>query len=137
MPGIITRTRSQADVVLSKGLGSDSSQSKLGNTSLKFGKTSLSRKLLQGSINDQKEACLTRFNDKYPNDQAKEIQIETTVSIINGRTTFLLAGTGFGKSRIPELFFHMFAKVNKPVILVLNPLDALGNNQVRFKCDEH
>ena len=64
-------------------------------------------------------------------DQAKEPQIERVLSLLNGHNTFLLAGTGFGKSRVPEMLFHMFPKVSKPVVLVLNPLDTLGNNQVR------
>jgi superfamily II DNA helicase RecQ len=44
-----------------------------------------------------------------------------------------MAGTGFGKSRVPELYVHLFVKSSKPVVLVLKPLDALGDNQVREK----
>lgn len=131
MAGGLTRTRSKTGGELSKGLVSNSSQEKLCSTRLRVGKMSLSKRLIRSTTLEQEEACLVRFNEKYPDDKAKDIQIETTVSIMKGRMTFLLAGTGFGKSCIAELYFHMFSKVNKPVILVLNPLDALGNNQVR------
>ncbi|OAV98576.1 hypothetical protein PTTG_11873 [Puccinia triticina 1-1 BBBD Race 1] len=46
---------------------------------------------------------------------------------------FVLAGTGYGKSRIAELYFHLYAPEKKPVVLVLNPLDSLGEDQVREK----
>lgn len=127
----MTRTRSNAEVELSKGLDTASNRRRNCHGSLKIGKASLTKKLLQSSIVEQREACLARFNDKYSKDKAKDIQIEATLSLIKRKTTFLLAGTGFGKSRIAELFFQMFPKVNQPVIMVLNPLDALGNNQVR------
>ncbi|KAA1087356.1 ATP-dependent DNA helicase sgs1 [Puccinia graminis f. sp. tritici] len=35
---------------------------------------------------------------------AKELQIETVFHLARGMNTFLLAGTGFGKSRIPEIY---------------------------------
>ncbi|OAV99991.1 hypothetical protein PTTG_01406 [Puccinia triticina 1-1 BBBD Race 1] len=44
-----------------------------------------------------------------------------------------MAGTGFGKSRIPKIYFRLLPQNIKPVILVLNPLDALGENQVEEK----
>ncbi|PLW16376.1 hypothetical protein PCANC_27112 [Puccinia coronata f. sp. avenae] len=43
-----------------------------------------------------------------------------------------MAGTGFGKSRIAEMYLSLFA-AKDGVILVLNPLDALGDNQVAEK----
>lgn len=90
----------------------------------------LSQKLIDSSLHDQTMAVVSRFTKKYPTDNIKDEQIKTVVSLMNGDNTFLLAGTGFGKSRVPELFFHMFRKGKKPVILVLNPLDSLGDNQV-------
>jgi hypothetical protein len=49
----------------------------------------------------------------------------------------VLAATGFGKSRITELYLHLMPKDRKGnilgVVVVLNPLDALGNNQVEEK----
>ncbi|PLW51942.1 hypothetical protein PCASD_00919 [Puccinia coronata f. sp. avenae] len=47
--------------------------------------------------------------------------------------TFVLAGTGFGKTRIAEIYLRLFKPYQKPVIVVLNPLDALGDNQVEEK----
>jgi ABC-type cobalamin/Fe3+-siderophores transport system ATPase subunit len=41
-------------------------------------------------------------------------------------------GTGFGKSCIAEMYLSLFA-TKDGVILVLNPLDALGDNQLAKK----
>lgn len=100
-------------------------------TQVKIYKPSITKKLAGSDIEGQKRLVLARFKEKSPTDEAKSPQIESVVSLINGNNTFLLAGTGFGKSRVPEMFFNMFPKVSKPVVLVLNPLDTLGNNQVR------
>ncbi|PLW05411.1 hypothetical protein PCANC_26970 [Puccinia coronata f. sp. avenae] len=35
---------------------------------------------------------------------SKPLQVDTVLNLIRGRNTFLLAATGFGKSRIPEIF---------------------------------
>ncbi|KAA1074366.1 ATP-dependent DNA helicase sgs1 [Puccinia graminis f. sp. tritici] len=64
---------------------------------------------------------------------AKDLQIETVSNLARGDNTFLLAGTGFGKSRIPEIYHKLHRKDSNAVILVLNPLDALGDNQVLEK----
>lgn len=66
----------------------------------------------------------------YP---ARPKQIESVINLINGRTTFLLAGTGFGKSRIPELLYHMYEEADSPIVLSMNPLDSLGDDQVLEK----
>ncbi|POW04952.1 hypothetical protein PSTT_10055 [Puccinia striiformis] len=65
--------------------------------------------------------------------EAKPLQIDAVVNLVRGRNTFLLAGTGYGKSRIPELYYRTLPSREKPVILVLNPLDTLGDNQVLEK----
>jgi superfamily II DNA helicase RecQ len=52
--------------------------------------------------------------------------------LVHSEHTFVLAGTGFGKSRIAEIYLRLFKPYQKPVIVVLNPLDALGDNQVRL-----
>jgi superfamily II DNA helicase RecQ len=70
---------------------------------------------------------------KYYNQEAKPQQIDALLNLVRGRNTFLLAGTGFGKSRIPELYFRTLPIKEKAVILVLNPLDSLGDNQVLEK----
>ncbi|PLW17289.1 hypothetical protein PCASD_18370 [Puccinia coronata f. sp. avenae] len=64
---------------------------------------------------------------------AKHLQTKAVVNLVRGKNTFLLAGTGFGKSRIPEMFYELIPKHTGAVILVLNPLDSLGNNQVSEK----
>ncbi|PLW08418.1 hypothetical protein PCANC_26309, partial [Puccinia coronata f. sp. avenae] len=64
---------------------------------------------------------------------AKVLQVDTVTSLANGRNTFLLAGTGFGKSRIAEMYYQLIPGRYKAVVLVLNPLDTLGDNQVLEK----
>ncbi|KAA1139300.1 ATP-dependent DNA helicase sgs1 [Puccinia graminis f. sp. tritici] len=64
---------------------------------------------------------------------AKDLQIEAVYHLANGSNTFVLAGTGFGKSRIPEIYHLLHPKPSSAVIVVLNPLDALGDNQVLEK----
>lgn len=53
-------------------------------------------------------------------------QIEVMVNLIRGRTTFLLAGTGFRKSQVPELFYLAHENSYAPILLSINPLDTLG-----------
>ncbi|EFP74574.2 uncharacterized protein PGTG_00530 [Puccinia graminis f. sp. tritici CRL 75-36-700-3] len=64
---------------------------------------------------------------------AKDLQIEAVYHLANGSNTFVLAGTGFGKSQIPEIYHMLHPKPSNAVIVVLNPLDALGDNQVLEK----
>jgi superfamily II DNA helicase RecQ len=45
----------------------------------------------------------------------------------------LHAGTGFGKSRVAKMYYDLVPKHIKGIVLVLNPLDVLGNNQVSEK----
>lgn len=64
----------------------------------------------------------------------KDEQNESAVHLLHGRPVFLLAGTGFGKSRVPEVFYlaHDHTKF-APIILSINPLDTLGDDQVSKK----
>jgi superfamily II DNA helicase RecQ len=64
---------------------------------------------------------------------AKPLQIDTVLNLARGRNVMLHAGTGFGKSRVAEMYYDLVPKHIKAVVLVLNPLDALGNNQVSEK----
>ncbi|OAV89972.1 hypothetical protein PTTG_28474 [Puccinia triticina 1-1 BBBD Race 1] len=66
-------------------------------------------------------------------EQPKDLQIQTVASLVRWQHSFVLAGTGYGKSRIPEMYYKLFPNVHKPVTLVLNPLDSLGDDQVREK----
>ncbi|OAV90352.1 hypothetical protein PTTG_28353 [Puccinia triticina 1-1 BBBD Race 1] len=70
---------------------------------------------------------------KFYGQPSKPLQTDTVLNLVNGRNTFLLAGTGFGKSRIAKLYYKMIPKSNRAVVLVLNPLDSLGDNQVYEK----
>ncbi|EGG08532.1 uncharacterized protein MELLADRAFT_104963 [Melampsora larici-populina 98AG31] len=63
----------------------------------------------------------------YP---ARPQQEDTVLPLLKGITSFLLAGTGFGKSRVPELFYLAHEPTSKPIILSINPLKGLGNDQV-------
>jgi superfamily II DNA helicase RecQ len=69
--------------------------------------------------------------------EPKKIQVETVMNLLRGRNTFLLAATGFGKSRISEMYLDLLPKDRHGrilgVVVVLNPLDALGDNQVEEK----
>jgi superfamily II DNA helicase RecQ len=64
---------------------------------------------------------------------AKCLQIDAVANLVSGRNTFVLAGTGYGKSRIAEIYFSMIPMKSDAVILTLNPLDSLGDNQVYEK----
>jgi superfamily II RNA helicase len=44
----------------------------------------------------------------------KKLQINTVCNLARGYHSFVLAGTGYGKSRIGELYFHMYAPQRKP-----------------------
>ncbi|POW21598.1 hypothetical protein PSHT_02130 [Puccinia striiformis] len=66
-------------------------------------------------------------------DEAKEIQISAVVNLVRRRNTFVLAGTGYGKSRIAEMYWDLFPNYKKAIVLSLNPLDTLGDNQVEEK----
>lgn len=100
------------------------------SSGLMIDRPALSLKLRDGSVDIQKEGVRQKFKEKYKSQEPKDLQINAVVSLMNKDNTFVLAGTGYGKTRIAELFYHMYKKVQKPVVLVLNPLDALGDNQV-------
>ncbi|EFP87618.2 uncharacterized protein PGTG_13989 [Puccinia graminis f. sp. tritici CRL 75-36-700-3] len=62
------------------------------------------------------------------------LQVNAVVNLVKKQNTFVLSGTGSGKTRIAEMYHHLFApSTRKATILVLNPLDSLGENQVAEK----
>lgn len=87
--------------------------------------------LVEASLSIQQFTVERMFSDIY-GVSAKKLQVDAVASLLNGSNTFLLAGTGYGKSRIAEMFYFLFKKSKKAIVLVLNPLDALGDNQVSF-----
>ncbi|KAI7954799.1 hypothetical protein MJO28_005199 [Puccinia striiformis f. sp. tritici] len=67
----------------------------------------------------------------------KDLQIRANVVLAQQKNCFTLAGTGFGKTRIAEMFYNLFPRKKKPIVMVLNPLDSLGDNQVEEKARVH
>lgn len=97
--------------------------------SLAMNQPKIRASLVDSSIESQKKFVREKFIRVY-HQEPKPLQVDTVVSLLNGENTFLLAGTGFGKTRIAETFYHLYKKGQKVIVLVLNPLDALGENQV-------
>jgi superfamily II DNA helicase RecQ len=94
---------------------------------------SIPKKLLAYDANQLSNHIENDSFDKYQQ-KCKPLQVKNSVNLIRGHNTFLLAATGFGKSRIPEIYLNMTTKDCNSrhigVVIVLNPLDALGDNQV-------
>ncbi|KAH9457821.1 hypothetical protein Pst134EB_010133 [Puccinia striiformis f. sp. tritici] len=90
------------------------------------------RKLDEMKDESLKYYIKTKAFEKYQQ-EPKPLQVEAVFNLARGLNTFLLAGTGYGKSRISEMYFDMIPQSQRPVVLVLNPLDALGENQVLEK----
>ncbi|KAA1069246.1 hypothetical protein PGT21_018211 [Puccinia graminis f. sp. tritici] len=63
-------------------------------------------------------------------DEAKDEQVEVVAALVHGLHTFVLAGTGFGKTQIAEMYHNLFQPDQKVILLVVNPLDSLGDHQV-------
>jgi superfamily II DNA helicase RecQ len=82
--------------------------------------------LKQAIVND----CLPNYPENEP---SKPVQVDAVANLVHARHTFVMAGTGCRKSRISEIHYNLFAKTRKASVLVLNPLDALGGNQVQEK----
>ncbi|OAV95772.1 hypothetical protein PTTG_02015 [Puccinia triticina 1-1 BBBD Race 1] len=76
-----------------------------------------------------------RAKKRYGNN-AKEIQVSAVVDLVKRGNSFVLAVTGLGKTRIAEMYWDLFPKYKKSIVLCLNPLDSLGNNQVEEKTKE-
>jgi superfamily II DNA helicase RecQ len=85
--------------------------------------------------NDDMKAHISRTAKLFYQQPAKSLQVDAVLNLVNGQNTFLLAGTGFGKSRIPEIYSMMLPCRNKAIVLTLNPLDTLGDNQVEEKIE--
>ncbi|KNE89797.1 hypothetical protein PSTG_16756 [Puccinia striiformis f. sp. tritici PST-78] len=92
----------------------------------------LRQKLCEKMDDTLKDYIKTTALKKYKQ-EPKPLQVEAVFHLAKGHNTFLLAGTGYGKSRISEMYFDMIPGDQRAVVLVLNPLDALGENQVLEK----
>ncbi|PLW51903.1 hypothetical protein PCASD_00814 [Puccinia coronata f. sp. avenae] len=94
---------------------------------------SVAKKLLLMTDEQMKSEIQARAREFYNGVEARPLQVNVVANLVKGCNTFLLAGTGYGKSRIAELYHQTLPKNRKGVVLVINPLDALGNNQVKEK----
>jgi ABC-type glutathione transport system ATPase component len=63
-------------------------------------------------------------------DEPKGGQVDAVAALVRNQHTFVLVGTGFGKTCIAKMFHDLFQPYQKSIVLVLNPLDKLGDNQV-------
>ncbi|OAV93804.1 hypothetical protein PTTG_08326 [Puccinia triticina 1-1 BBBD Race 1] len=79
------------------------------------------------------EMLKNRSAKMYGRQPPKPVQLDSVIDLIHRRDTFVLARTGVGKTRIAEMYWDLFPKYKKPIVLVLNPLDSLGDNQVQEK----
>jgi superfamily II DNA helicase RecQ len=80
---------------------------------------------------DQLSQHITDTSLAFYHNQPKSLQVEAVSILARGQKFFVCAGTGYGKTRISEMFWNLEEK--KSVVLVLNPLDSLGDDQVREK----
>ena len=95
---------------------------------------SLTKKILRMNDVELHEAIIQDCLPCYPTTEPpKDIQLDAVMRLVKRRNTFVMAGTGCGKSRISEMYLHLFAASKHGVVLVLNPLNALGDNQVLEK----
>jgi hypothetical protein len=86
--------------------------------------------LVNGTLSSQKKTVKAEFSKSFNGKVAKDVQTDGIVSLVNGLNTFVLAATGVGKSSIAIGFLKLFTPAMLPVMIVINPLDALGDNQV-------
>jgi hypothetical protein len=57
--------------------------------------------------NDDMKSHIAKTAAFFYQQPAKSLQVNAVLNLVNGRNTFLLAGTGFGKSQIPEIYSMM------------------------------
>ncbi|KAI7949556.1 hypothetical protein MJO28_008377 [Puccinia striiformis f. sp. tritici] len=71
-------------------------------------------------------------NSHYPADEPpKPLQVDAVMGLIKQRNTFVMTGTGFGKSRISQMYWKLFSQSQK--LKSLRSHYALGDNQVKGK----
>ncbi|OAV87767.1 hypothetical protein PTTG_10905 [Puccinia triticina 1-1 BBBD Race 1] len=89
----------------------------------------LPQSILKLSNEDLKQHI--RFESrKLCGDEAKDEKFDAVAALVHDRHTFVLAGSGFGKTHIAEMYHNLFQPYQKSIVLVLNPLNSLGDNQV-------
>ncbi|PLW23688.1 hypothetical protein PCASD_13552 [Puccinia coronata f. sp. avenae] len=91
------------------------------------------RRDILGLSHQSLKAFIRDDSRKLYGDEPKDAQVEAVAALVDGHHTFFLAGTGFGKTRIAEMYHNLFQPYQKLIVVVLNPLDSLGDNQVDEK----
>ncbi|OAV92051.1 hypothetical protein PTTG_09886 [Puccinia triticina 1-1 BBBD Race 1] len=99
----------------------------------KAGQLTLNKTITEMTHEKTIEMLQNRSAKVYGPQAPKLVQLDSVIDLIHLRDTFVIAGTGVGKSRIAEMYWDLFPKYRKPIVLVLNPLDSLGDNQVEEK----
>ncbi|KAA1127475.1 ATP-dependent DNA helicase sgs1 [Puccinia graminis f. sp. tritici] len=99
---------------------------------IRIERITLSKLLLEMNKTNLREKIKKDAENSYKGQIPKEQQLDAVMSLVQLQHTFVMAGTGFGKTRIAEMYLNLFT-AQDGVVLVLNPLDALGDNQVAEK----
>jgi ATP-dependent helicase YprA (DUF1998 family) len=125
--------KSESYVLGEKNTNNPIKHSKMPTTKeAKSTKVTLTRRWARMEESDIEEAIIEDCLPRYPeNKPPKTVQVDAAKNLVKDRNTFVMAGTGCGKLRISEMYFNLVAQSKNTFILVLNPLDALGDNQVR------
>ncbi|OAV94787.1 hypothetical protein PTTG_08956, partial [Puccinia triticina 1-1 BBBD Race 1] len=83
---------------------------------------------------DSLREYIIKDSESFSGQTPTALQVDAVVNLVKKRNTFFLWGTSSGKTRIAEMYHHLFApSTRKASMLVLNALDSLGENQVAEK----
>ncbi len=70
-------------------------------------------------------------------DKLKDLQVEVILSFLTGKDVFAILPTGYGKSLcfaiLPLLLDHLFNFPLPSIVIVVTPLIAIMEDQVRFR----
>lgn len=96
------------------------------------------QKALKTSITEEDVSIYIQRVYKIAQENIRPFQTATAVSVYDGRSTFVVAGTGAGKT----IAYSALLLKDDAVLLVLCPLSRLMQEQVRhlfffFSCDAH
>ncbi|KAH9461825.1 hypothetical protein Pst134EB_005744 [Puccinia striiformis f. sp. tritici] len=75
--------------------------------------------------NNRLKEHITSASIKFYHDEPKDLQVQAVSALVRGENCFLRAGTGYGKTRISEMYYMLFK--SKVVVLVLNPYSGTRN----------
>ncbi|OAV86521.1 hypothetical protein PTTG_29860, partial [Puccinia triticina 1-1 BBBD Race 1] len=83
----------------------------------KPGQLTLNKNITEMTQDQQIEMLKNQSAKVYGPQAPKQVQLESVIDLIYCRDTFVLAGTGVGKSRIAEMYWDLFPKYKKPIVL--------------------